>query len=70
MIEYLFYTIEGSTIAPNEWYEVENCQLLGFAEGENKESALKTLLSENPWIQEAGFDVSQIISVKVLRDEM
>lgn len=70
MNEYLFYTTEGSSIAPNEQYDVENCQLLGFAKGVNRENALKTLLSENSWIQEAGFNVSEIISVMVLRNEM
>lgn len=33
MNEYIIYTTEGHTIAPNENVEVENCQVLGCATG-------------------------------------
>jgi len=31
--EYIIYTTEGYTTAPNENLEVENCQVLGHARG-------------------------------------
>lgn len=56
MNEYIFYTTEGYTTAPNENFEVENCQLIGIASGESKKDALAVLFEENPWIIPAGFD--------------
>lgn len=61
MNEYIFYTTEGFTIAPNENVEVENCQLLGCAFGSNKDEAQDNLLKENPWISEAGYSTSEFI---------
>lgn len=61
MNEYIIFTTEGHTIAPSENYEVENCQLLGEAFGDNPEEAKETLLKENPWIIEAGFAPSKFI---------
>lgn len=55
MKKYIIYTTEGYTIAPNENVEVENCQMLGEACGNNPEEARANLLRENPWIIEAGF---------------
>ena len=56
MKEFIFYTTEGYTAAPNENYEVENCQVMGVALGNSKYDALDNLIAENPWIEEAGFD--------------
>ena len=53
---YIFYTLEGRTESP-DGQEVENCQLLGEANGENAGEALSQLLSENPWIESCGFKV-------------
>ena len=39
MNEYIFYTKERHTITPNENIEVENCQVLGCAFGNNKDEA-------------------------------
>ena len=47
---YIFYTLGGRTESP-DGQEVENCQLLGEANGENAGEALSQLLSENPWIE-------------------
>lgn len=68
MNEYIFYTPEGYTSPPKENMTVENCQLLGFAKGLNKEEALDTLIADNPWIEECGFEVCQIIGVQVIRE--
>lgn len=61
MNEYIIYTTEGHTIAPNENVEVENCQVLGCASGKNKDEAKNNLLKKNPWISEAGFNSSEFI---------
>ena len=61
MNEYIFYTTEGHTIAPNEDVEVNNCQVLGIAKGKDKEDATDNLLKENPWITEAGFAPTEFI---------
>lgn len=61
MNEYIIYTTEGHTIAPNEYVKVENCQVLGSAKGSNKNEAVDNLLTLNPWITEAGFSRSEFI---------
>ena len=61
MNEYIFYTTEGHTIAPNENVEVENCQVLGCAFRNNKDEAQEKLLKDNPWIDEAEFNKSEFI---------
>ena len=65
MNEYIYYTIEGYTTAPNENYEVENCQVMGIAQGESEVEARKNLIEENPWIVEAGFDSEHFICQKL-----
>lgn len=65
MNEYIFYTTEGYTIAPDDSYEVDNCQVLGFALGETEEEAKRNLLEQNKWIVEAGFSPCSIISRQV-----
>ena len=62
MNEYIFYTAEGHSTAPNEDYEVEHCQMLGMAKGRNELEARKNLLKENPWIEEAGFDYTKMMA--------
>ena len=66
---YLIYTMEGHTIAPNEEVEVENCQMLGEAYGDNPDEAKDNLLKENPWIAEAGFNRSKFIARQLLTNE-
>ena len=61
MNEYIFYTTEGHTDAPNEAFEVENCQVLGRAFGKDEKEAQTNLLEENPWILKAGFSPSKFI---------
>lgn len=59
--EYIVYTPEGMTIAPNEECAVENCQVLGCALGESPVEVVDVLLKENPWILEAGFSRDEFI---------
>ena len=61
MNKYIIYTTEGHTIAPNEIVEIDNCQVLGQACGNNPDEAKDNLLKENPWITEAGFNRSEFI---------
>ena len=60
MAEYIFYTTEGFTQAP-DGEDIENCQLLGRAYGIDKHDALSNLLNENPWIKERGFEPYEAI---------
>lgn len=61
MNEYIFYTPEGYTIAPNENVCVDSCQMLGTAKGKNEREAKNNLLKENLWIVEAGFDPTEFM---------
>ncbi|MDE5980299.1 MAG: hypothetical protein K2G84_09745 [Muribaculaceae bacterium] len=61
MRNFIFYTTEGKTIAPDEDYDIDNCQVLGFAEGSDSSSALSNLLIDNYWIIDAGFNQDEII---------
>ncbi len=69
MNEYIFYTTEGETIAPNEEVEIENCQVLGRIQARNAEHAKQLLAQKNPWIEEAGFDMSDIIVKQLFTEE-
>lgn len=42
-------------------YDVENCQLLGRAFGDNENEAKSNLLKENLWIKEHGFQKEMFI---------
>ena len=65
MNEYIFYTTEGQTLAPNVDYTIENCQVLPFAKGDSPLQAEDNLLNAYPWIREAGFNREYIISRQV-----
>lgn len=69
MNEYLFYTPEGDSEPPRQDCTVENCQLLGRIHAKRMAEAKKKLLTENPWIVEAGFDPSEIRCVQILTEE-
>lgn len=60
MAEFIFYTTEGFTQAPDGG-DIENCQLLGRAYGKDKHDALSNLLKENPWIKKRGFEPYEAI---------
>lgn len=69
MNEYIFYTTEGITLAPNQDKDIDNCQILGFIEAKNSYEAKDLLLENNPWIIEAGFSMSRIMVKQVLMNE-
>ena len=64
MKKYIFYTTEGFTQAP-DGEDIENCQLLGCAYGQDKQEAMDNLLTENPWIKERGFEPRKAICAKL-----
>lgn len=63
--KFLFLTFEGVTYSSPDKIEpdVENLQVLGYAEGKDKEEAFKTFLKENKWIFKTSF--SEIICIEV-----
>ncbi len=69
MNEYIFYTSEGYTYPPREDIEIENCQVLGRANGKNVQEARNNLEKECKWIKECGFDMEKVISKQILTDE-
>ena len=70
MNEYIFYTTEGQTLAPNPDYSIENCQVLGKARGETLEIAKRNLFRDNPWIEEAGYSSKCIMAEQILTEEL
>ncbi len=66
MNEYISYTTEGCTLAPDGETEVENCQVLGFASGTDVAEAKACLFAAKPWIAELGFDRKLILSRQVV----
>ncbi len=66
MNEYIIYTTEGYTEAPNENVEIENCQVLGWGKGDNPSKAVDVLLARNPYIIKSGFDTSKFVIMQVL----
>lgn len=66
MNEYIFYTMEGCTYPPHAEKEVENCQVLGFANGENPGEAKENLIKENPWIIECGFNPNKTLCRQII----
>ena len=69
MNEYIFYTCEGYTYPPREDKEVENCQVIGRAFGENAQKAKENLLKDKPWIEECEFDPEEFICKQLLTED-
>lgn len=67
MKKYIILTPEGTTIAPNTKYHVENLQVLGVIEEVNNENeAIIKLLKENSWIIDAEYNVAEFICMELL----
>lgn len=65
MTEYIFYTTEGFTQAP-DGADIENSQLLGRAFGKDKNDALTNLQKENPWIKDRGFNPNKAVGKELV----
>lgn len=66
MKEYIFYTTEGFTQAP-DGEDIENCQVLGRAYGNDLYDALHNLVKENPWIKQRGFNPNEAIGKELAK---
>lgn len=66
MNEYLIYSTQGKTIAPNESVSIDNCQLLGRSYGTSLNNAIDNLYNTCNWITKAGFDKSECIGIQIL----
>ena len=66
MYSYIFLTSEGTTFQPDSDSiepDVENLQVLGFAEGDSPEAAFHALLREDEWLLDTTF--SECFSLKL-----
>lgn len=70
MNEYIFYTTEGHTYCPRKNTEIENCQVLGYALGENPKEAMLQLEINEPWISECGFDINKAIYKQIVNNNI
>ncbi len=64
---YIFITTEGHTFQPDSDQaepDIDNCQVLGWAEGDDAEAAFHALVVENPWLLETTFE--EVIALKLL----
>ena len=59
MKQFIFLTEEGSTFQPNSSSlepDIDNLQVIGFAEGFDAHNAFESMLSENSFLKETTFD--------------
>ncbi|MDH4227254.1 MAG: hypothetical protein OEV59_05825 [Deltaproteobacteria bacterium] len=67
MKSFIFTTAEGYTFSPNSKTsapDIENCQVLGFAEGASAEDAFDNLIKENSYLTQVGFDILEAYELK------
>jgi hypothetical protein len=66
MRSYIFITKEGYTFQPGSESvepDVENCQVIGFAQGDDERQAFESLVGENPYLLDTTFE--EIICVEL-----
>lgn len=68
MAKYIFYTNEGFTVSPNNT-KLKNFQILGFVNGKSLRIATLSLLKNNPWIAESGFNVEKLNHYKIINKQ-
>ena len=59
MKSYIFITTEGYTFqqgSESAEFDIENCQVIGFAQGFNEEDAFDNLVKESPYLLDTTFD--------------
>jgi hypothetical protein len=64
---YIFITSEGYTFEPGREYgegDIENCQVVGFAEGGDEREAFAKLVEENGYLLETNFDELMCLELK------
>jgi len=66
MKNYIFITEEGFTYQPNSVSpepDIENCQVIGFAKGNNEDEAFINLTKENEYLLNTNFN--EIICMEI-----
>jgi hypothetical protein len=56
---YIFITTEGHTFQPNSDTiepDIENCQVIGFANGLNSQQAFENLIQDNSYLSQTTFN--------------
>jgi hypothetical protein len=69
MGKYIILTTEGLTYQPNSDSsepDIENMQVIGFAQGNSVEDALRKFLKFNPYIANTNFD--EIFTIQLTND--
>ncbi len=69
MAEYIFLTTEGSTFQPNSISsepDIENMQVIGFAQGDTVQDASRNLLDSNEYLADTDFD--EIFAIPLATD--
>ena len=69
MGKYIILTTEGLTYQPNSDSsepDIENMQVIGFAQGNSVEDALRKFLELNPYIANTNFD--EIFTIQLTND--
>ena len=70
MKNYIFITEEGVTYQPNSTSpepDIENCQVIGFAKGNNGDEAFKILKKENEYLLDTNFN--EIICMELKNED-
>lgn len=66
MPNYIILSAEGTTKTPQDT-DIDNLQVLGFADGISAHTAFRTFASENPHLRNSGFD--DIIAMELTNDK-
>jgi len=64
---YIFITSEGETFQPSNIShdaDIDNCQVIGFANGADEKEAFKNLINENDYLLNTSFDELICIELK------
>jgi hypothetical protein len=70
MNNYIFITEEGVTYQPNSTSpkpDIENCQVIGFAKGNNEDEAFKNLTKDNEYLLNTNFN--EIICMELKNED-
>ena len=70
MMSYIFITNDGCTYQPNSDSpepDIENCQVIGFAKGNNKNEAFENLIKQNEYLLDTTFN--EIICMELKNEE-
>ena len=67
MKSYIYITKEGCTYQPNSINpepDIENCQVIGFANGNDENEAFRNLIKENKYLLNTRFNELRCIELK------